>query len=99
MTQESASLSSFSLETKVRMRFPRVPERYGHFVFAALQACITTSVTAAVSAWSTTDNLHFGGVWLRSWLISWALIVPVVLAAAHPIRKFVRSLTDAAPTR
>ncbi|WMT76344.1 DUF2798 domain-containing protein [Bradyrhizobium sp. Ash2021] len=71
---------------------PRIPERYGHFVFAVLQAGVTTCITAAVSSRSSLGDPSFGKVWVGSWLLSWALMVPIVLMAADPIKKLVRSI-------
>jgi hypothetical protein len=88
---------AISLEIEASMRFPRIPEQYGHFVFAVLQAGITTGLTAAVAAWSITRDLHFGALWLRSWRFSQVPILAVVLTAAYPIRRLVRYVTDASP--
>jgi hypothetical protein len=69
---------------------PKLPRRYGHFVYAAIQSGVTTAIAAAVS--SSDSGGTFLAHWFQSWLISWALVIPIVLLAAPIIHRLTLSL-------
>jgi hypothetical protein len=69
---------------------PKLPKRYGHFVYAAIQSGVTTAITAAVA--SSESGGMFLTHWFQSWLVSWALMIPIVLLAAPIIHRLALSL-------
>ena len=71
-----------------------IPRRYAHFVYGAIQAGLTSAIAAAIASFPLFDDgLLFMIHWLRSWLIAWLLILPVVLFAAPLIRNLSYALT------
>ena len=74
------------------MTIPRLPKRYGHFVFAVVQACLTCGIASGISH-AADPARTFVAHWLVSWSLSWAAMVPVVLLATPLIRKVVMLMT------
>jgi hypothetical protein len=72
---------------------PRIPRKYGHFVFGVLQAGLTTAIAAGVASLSFLGTFAFVENWLSSWLIAWTTTIPIVLLAAPAIQRIVLSLT------
>jgi len=71
----------------------RIPRRYEHFVFGAVQSALTSAIAAAVASIPFYGTVAFLEHWLGSWLIAWTTTVPIVLLAAPAIRWLVLSLT------
>lgn len=74
----------------------RIPRRYGHFVFAVVQSGMTSAVAAAVACAPFLEESTFLIHWFASWLLAWAIMIPIVLLAAPVIRRIVLALTVAA---
>jgi len=70
-----------------------IPRRYAHFVYGAIQAGLTSAIAAAIASFPLFSNYLFIIHWLRSWLIAWALMLPVVVFAAPFIRNLSYALT------
>lgn len=70
-----------------------IPRRYSHFVFALIQSGLTSAIAAAVASYSLLASGTFFAHWVTSWLIAWALMLPIVLGAAPLIRKLSVLLT------
>lgn len=73
-------------------RSRKLPKRFSPLVFGIIQSCITSAVAAGVSHAADPAAL-FLGHWARTWLVSWAMIVPIVALAAPGIRRIVDRLT------
>jgi hypothetical protein len=70
-----------------------IPRRYAHFVFGVIQSGLTSAVAACVASLSFLATGEFVAHWIRAWLASWVLMLPVVLFAAPAIRKAALLLT------
>jgi hypothetical protein len=69
-------------------RMFRLPKRHGYFVFSVIQSFLTSAAATAI-AHSTDAPAAFLGHWVRSWLLSWVTVLPIVLLAAPVIRRMV----------
>lgn len=70
-----------------------IPRRYAHYVFGVIQSGLTSSVAAGIASAPFFADGSFAAHWLRSWLIAWGLMLPVVLFAAPFIRDLAHALT------
>lgn len=70
-----------------------IPRRYGHFIFAFLQAGLTCAIVAAIASAPFLETGTFILHWLSAWIIGWMTMMPVVLVAAPFIRRAVNLLT------
>lgn len=76
----------------------RIPRRYSHFVFGALQSGLTCLVAAGIASLPLSGTGAFFRHWAIAWLVSWAAMLPIVLLAAPAIRALSNTLTrDDAP--
>jgi hypothetical protein len=66
----------------------RLPKRHGHFVFSVIQSFLTSAVATVIDH-STDATGAFLDHWVRSWLLSWVTLLPIVLLAAPVIRRIV----------
>lgn len=66
-----------------------IPRRYAHFVFGVIQS----GLTAGIASLSLLSTSGFFVNWMRSWLVSWVLMLPLVLFAAPAIRRASLMLT------
>jgi hypothetical protein len=73
----------------------KIPRRYGHYVFAVIQSGITTALTSGIASAPLFNGMDFLLHWLKTWLIAWAMIIPVAVVPAPLIRGFVNALTEA----
>jgi hypothetical protein len=64
-----------------------IPRRYAHFVFGVIQSGLTSAVATCIASLSLFATGEFFANWMRSWLVSWALMLPIVLFAAPAIRR------------
>jgi hypothetical protein len=71
----------------------RIERRHSHFVFGALQAGLTSLIAAGIASFPAPSVLQFFGHWAWSWLIAWAVMLPVVMLAAPLIRTASIALT------
>ncbi|WP_454720102.1 MULTISPECIES: DUF2798 domain-containing protein [Cupriavidus] len=76
---------------------PTIPRRYGHFVFGILQSGLTCAIAAAIADLPFVAEGSFAGHWLRSWAMSWLIMLPVVVVAAPVIRRAVERVTGQEP--
>jgi hypothetical protein len=70
-----------------------IPRRHSHFVFGVIQSGLTSLIAAAVASAPFYAEGAFIGHWLRSGLIAWLMMLPVVIFAAPMIRKLSLALT------
>jgi hypothetical protein len=64
---------------------PMPPRRHAHFLFAAIQSALTSSIAAAIASFNLIWVGGFFGQWLRSWAVAWIVMLPVVIVAAPAI--------------
>jgi hypothetical protein len=73
---------------------PRPPHRYAHFLFAAIQSALTSSIAAAIASFNLIWLGGFLGHWLRSWAVAWIVMLPVVIVAAPAILRLSELMTS-----
>jgi hypothetical protein len=78
---------------EARNPVPRPPRRYAHFLFAAIQSALTSSIAAAIASFNLIAVGGFLGHWLRAWALAWVLMLPVVIAAAPAISRLSEWMT------
>jgi hypothetical protein len=71
----------------------RIARKYSHFVFGGLQAGLTSLITAGIASFPSPTLVQFLGHWMWSWLVAWAVMLPVVMLAAPFIRAASVALT------
>lgn len=71
----------------------KAPRRHAHFVYGVIQSGLTTALATAVATFNSLATESFLFHWLRSWAIAWALMLPVVVAAAPLLRRLTLCLT------
>jgi hypothetical protein len=73
---------------------PKLPRAYGPFIFGVIQSGLTTAVATGIATVGALGvNRLALGAWLVTWLISWATMLPIVVAAAPFIQRAVLKLT------
>ncbi|MBB3452789.1 hypothetical protein FHT86_001045 [Rhizobium sp. BK313] len=72
----------------------RISRKYQHFVFGVIQSGITCAVGAAIASLPFYVEGAFAAHWLRAYLFSWTVMLPIVVIAAPVIRRLVYVLTD-----
>jgi hypothetical protein len=75
------------------MAMPRIPRKYGYFVFGVVQSGLTSAIAAGVASFPFLGTFAFVENWLGSWLIAWMTTIPIVMLAAPVIRRLVLGLT------
>jgi len=70
-----------------------IPRRYAHFVFGVIQSGLTSAIAAGIASFPLLATGEFLADWMRSWLVSWVLMLPVVLLAAPAIQRVSLFLT------
>jgi len=70
-----------------------IPRRYSHFLFAVMQAALTSAIAAATASVSFLAQSMFLRHWLQSWLLAWILMLPVVIFIAPLLNRFSVLLT------
>ncbi|EFI53272.1 MULTISPECIES: DUF2798 domain-containing protein [Afipia] len=73
-----------------------VPRKYSHYVFGMIQSGVTSGLAAGVATFGYQGERLFAH-WMKSWLISWTLMVPLVLFAAPAIQRLTLTLTRERP--
>ncbi len=76
-----------------------IPRRFSHYVFGVIQSGLTSMIASAIASIPAFASGRFLLNWLGSWLIAWALMLPVVILAAPAIRSLVLVLTRDEPAR
>jgi hypothetical protein len=71
----------------------RIPRRYAHFLFGAIQSGLTSAIAAAIASFPFLAQGFFLMHWLPSWLLSWLLMLPIVAIAAPAIQNLANILT------
>ena len=71
----------------------RIPRRFSHFVFGVIQSGLTCAIAAAIASFPFLPTGTFLAHWLKSGLVAWILMLPVVVFAAPAIRKLTHLLT------
>ena len=72
---------------------PRIPEQYRHLIFGVIQSGLTCAVAAAIASFPFYADGSFLSHWVRAYLYSWIIMLPVVVIAAPVIRKIVDAIT------
>lgn len=76
---------------------PRVPARYSPYLFAMIQAGLTTGIATAIATYHAVPlGSVFLARWLLSWGIAWITIAPIVIIAAPFIQGLVRRVAGPA---
>jgi hypothetical protein len=70
-----------------------IPRRHAHFVFGVLQSGLTSAIAAGVASAPFVSSGGFLAHWLRAWIVSWFLMLPIVVFAAPAIRRLSHLLT------
>ena len=70
-----------------------IPRCYSHFVYGVIQSGVTSLLAAAITSYPMLTTGQFLRHCLLSWLISWAVLLPVVLMAAPLLRSLSLRLT------
>jgi hypothetical protein len=70
-----------------------IPRRYSHFVFGGIQSWMTSGVASAIASFPFLSEGAFAVHWLRSWVIAWLTMLPIVIFAAPLIRRLSYFLT------
>lgn len=70
-----------------------IPRRYAHFIFGVIQSGMTSCIAAGIASHPFLDSGGFFSHWMRSWLVSWGMMLPVVIFAAPLIRACAIALT------
>jgi hypothetical protein len=73
---------------------PRISRKYRHFVFGVIQSGITCGVAAAIASLPFYPEGAFAAHWLRTYLFSWTVMLPIVVIVAPLIRRLADALTD-----
>ena len=71
----------------------RIPRRYAHFIFGAIQSGLTSLIAAGIASVPSLASGNFWRNWLLSWLVAWAAMLPIVLLAAPAIKSLSLALT------
>jgi hypothetical protein len=70
-----------------------IPRRHSHFIFAVIQAGLTSLIAAGIASLPVVTMRQFLLHWLLSWTVSWITILPIVVLAAPLIRSLSFLLT------
>jgi hypothetical protein len=71
----------------------KIPKAYGHFVFGAIQAGLTSAVASAIASMQFVAEGTFVSHWLRAYILSWLALLPVVIVAAPFVRWLANRIT------
>jgi hypothetical protein len=71
----------------------KIPRRHSHYIYAVIQSGLTTAIAAAVASVPFLEGRSFLVHWLSSWVVAWAMMMPIVLLAAPVIRNLTNFLT------
>ena len=71
----------------------KIPRRHSHYIYAVIQSGLTTAIAAAVASVPFLEGRSFLVHWVSSWMVAWAMMMPIVLLAAPVIRSLTYFLT------
>jgi len=71
----------------------KIPRRHSHYVYAVIQSGLTSAIAAAVASVPFLEGRSFVVHWVSSWMVAWAMMMPIVLLAAPVIRSLTYFLT------
>jgi hypothetical protein len=71
----------------------RIDRKHSHFIFGVLQSGLTSLIAACIASFPSPTVLAFLGHWMWSWLVAWAVMLPIVVLAAPLIRTVSIALT------
>lgn len=72
----------------------RIPGKYRHFVFGVIQSGITCAIAAAIANIPFVTEGSFAIHWLRAYLLSWVVMLPIVVIVAPLVRWLSEAMTD-----
>jgi hypothetical protein len=84
-------------DTVAKAPMPKLPARYSHFLFGAVQSALTCAVATGIAIAPQWQEVPLFTYWLKSWLVAWFVILPIVLVAAPGIRRVTTLLTEVQP--
>ena len=70
-----------------------IQRRFGYFVYGVIQSGLTCAIAAAIASYPSMAGSTFVPHWLRSWLLVWVMMLPIVVFAAPAIRSLTHVLT------
>jgi hypothetical protein len=65
----------------------KLPRRFGHFVYGTIQSGLTSGVASGIASAGYLEEGIFLPRWVNAWVVSWAVMMPLVLLAAPLIRR------------
>ena len=72
---------------------PKIPKRHRHYVFGVIQSGITCAIAAGIASLPFYADGSFASHWLRAYLFSWVVMLPVVVIAAPVVRRLASAVT------
>ncbi|KQT86458.1 DUF2798 domain-containing protein [Methylobacterium sp. Leaf466] len=72
---------------------PKISRRHSHFVYGVLQSGLTCAIAAAIASYPFLVEGSFLNHWIRSWVLAWLTMLPIVLLAPPLIRRLSEMLT------
>ncbi|WP_415804308.1 DUF2798 domain-containing protein [Bordetella muralis] len=72
----------------------KVPNRYSHFVFSAIQSGLTCCIASAISSAPFYSEGSFVSHWGHAYVVSWTVMLPLALVASPVIRKLAHWMTN-----
>ena len=73
----------------------KFPKEHAHLVYGVLQSGLTCAVASGITSLGAISWQLFLAHWLKSWALSWAFMLPVVVLASPFIRELASRLTRA----
>jgi hypothetical protein len=70
-----------------------IPKRCSYLLFGLIQSGLTCSVATTIASIPLFGEAYFAAHWFKSWMISWATMVPFVVLATPLIHRAVNALT------
>lgn len=70
-----------------------IPRRFSHFIYGVIQSCLTCALAGAIASFPFLATGSFAAHWVRSWLLAWLMMLPIVLFAAPAIHGLTRFVT------
>src|ERR1700730_5378781 len=80
--------------TQSRKPLCQAPAEYSHFLFGGIESAVTCAVATGIAIAPRWQEVPLFTYWLKSRLIAWLVILPIVLVAAPGIRRFTALLTE-----
>ncbi|ABE42491.1 DUF2798 domain-containing protein [Polaromonas sp. JS666] len=74
----------------------KIPKNFAHLVYGVLQSGLTCAVATGISSVGSTSLEAYMLHWLKSWVLSWLFMLPVVVLASPLIRRLADKLIHGA---